>query len=124
TAQCSFDVTVNDTELPVISCPSNVTVSNNAGVCGATITYATPVGTDNCAGASTVMTAGQASATLFPIGTTTVTYQVSDASGNTAQCSFDVTVNDTELPIIACPSNIVVSNDPGVCGAIVNYASG
>jgi gliding motility-associated-like protein/uncharacterized repeat protein (TIGR01451 family) len=123
TAQCSFNVIVNDTEDPTISCPSDITVSNDAGVCGATVTYTTPTGSDNCAGATTSMIAGQASGTVFPVGTTVVTYEVTDASGNTAQCSFNVTVNDTEDPTITCPSDITVSNDAGVCGATVTYVA-
>ncbi|UKN03859.1 HYR domain-containing protein [Paracrocinitomix mangrovi] len=121
TAQCSFDVTINDNENPTISCPANITVNSDPGVCGATVTYTAPVGADNCPGSVTAMTAGQASGTIFPIGTTTVTYQVTDASGNTAQCSFDVTVNDNEAPTISCPADINVNNDLGSCGAIVTY---
>ncbi|UKN03857.1 HYR domain-containing protein [Paracrocinitomix mangrovi] len=98
-----------------------MTVNSDPGVCGATVTYTAPVGADNCPGSVTAMTAGQASGTIFPIGTTTVTYQVTDASGNTAQCSFDVTVNDNEAPTISCPADINVNNDLGSCGAIVTY---
>jgi hypothetical protein len=38
-----------------------------------------------------------------------------------ATCSFKVTVNDTTKPVINCPGNISVFNDPGVCGAIVRF---
>jgi hypothetical protein len=59
------------------------------------------------------------------LGTTTVTYRATDASGNTADCSFTVTVTenaDNEDPVISdCPANISVSNDAGSCGAIVNW---
>jgi gliding motility-associated-like protein len=123
TATCSFDVTVDDTENPAIVCPANITQNNDAGVCGATIVYATPVGTDNCPGAVTTLTAGQASGTVFPIGTTTVTYEVADASANTNTCSFTVTVNDTQNPSIVCPANITQSNSVGVCGATIVYAT-
>ncbi|MBK7130180.1 MAG: HYR domain-containing protein [Crocinitomicaceae bacterium] len=123
TTSCSFDVTVDDTENPVIVCPADITQSNDLNVCGATITYATPVGTDNCAGPLTALTAGQASGTVFPIGTTTVTYEVTDASTNTNTCSFDVTVNDTQNPAITCPANITQSNDLNVCGATITYAT-
>jgi hypothetical protein len=67
------------------------------------------VGTDNCSGSTTEQTAGLASGSTFPVGTTTNTFKVTDASGNTAECSFTVTVNDTEDPSITCPSNITLS---------------
>ncbi|HEY2974567.1 MAG TPA: immunoglobulin-like domain-containing protein [Pyrinomonadaceae bacterium] len=91
TSTCSFTVTVNDTENPVISCPANITLEPTCPS-GAIATYATPVGTDNCPGATTARTAGLASGSVFPIGTTTVSHMVTDASGNTASCSFTVTV--------------------------------
>lgn len=90
-ATCSFTVTVNDTENPVISCPSSITLEPTCPS-GAIATYTAPVGTDNCPGATTARTAGLASGSIFPIGTTTVTHTVTDASGNTASCSFTVTV--------------------------------
>ncbi|MBK7233189.1 MAG: HYR domain-containing protein [Saprospiraceae bacterium] len=59
TATCSFTITINDTEAPQITCPNNIVVSNDAGICGAVVTYSTPVGTDNCPGQVTVQTAGK-----------------------------------------------------------------
>jgi HYR domain/Bacterial surface protein, Ig-like domain len=84
-------VTVIDNTAPVISCPVNIVVEPTCPS-GAVVTYTTPVGTDNCAGATTTRTAGLASGAIFPIGTTTVTYTVTDASNNSASCSFTVTV--------------------------------
>ncbi|MEX1003729.1 MAG: HYR domain-containing protein, partial [Crocinitomicaceae bacterium] len=49
---CSFDVTVNDTENPTITCPADITVSNDAGDCGAVVNYVTPTGADNCPGST------------------------------------------------------------------------
>ncbi|MDO8281067.1 MAG: HYR domain-containing protein, partial [Thermodesulfovibrionia bacterium] len=43
-------------------------------------------------------TAGLASGSLFPIGTTTNTFLATDGSGNTSTCSFDVIVTDNEKP--------------------------
>ncbi len=43
---------------------------------------------------TTNMTSGQASGTMFPIGTTTVTYVATNSAGSDT-CSFTVTVNDT-----------------------------
>src|SRR5690606_41968976 len=59
----------------------------------------------------------------FPIGTTIVTYTITDAAGLTNSCSFNVTVNDTENPTIACPGNITVSNDNGNCDAVVTWTA-
>ncbi|MEM6345238.1 MAG: HYR domain-containing protein [Bacteroidota bacterium] len=121
-ATCSFDVTVLDVEDPTIACPANITVNNDPGDCGAVVTYADPTTTDNCPGETVTQTAGLASGMSFPVGTTTNTFVVTDASGNTATCSFDVTVNDTEAPTIVCPTAVIVNNDPGLCSAVVTYA--
>jgi hypothetical protein len=120
TDTCTFDVTVSDTEDPVVLCPANITVSNNPGQCDAVVTFMNSA-TDNCPGVIT--SSVPASGSVFPVGTTTVTVTATDASGNTATCSFDVTVNDTEDPVITCPGNISVNNDPGDCGAIVTFAA-
>ena len=122
TDQCTFTITVNDTEAPAITCPAAITTSNDTGDCSAVVTYTTPVGTDNCTGATTTQTAGLPSGSAFPVGTTTNTFVVTDAAGNTATCSFDVTVNDTEDPAITCPADITTSNDTGICGAVVTFA--
>jgi gliding motility-associated-like protein len=123
TTSCSFTVTVVDAEAPVITCPANITVSNDSGMCDAVVTYTAPVGTDNCTGATTALTAGLASGSAFPVGTTTVTYTVTDGSSNTTSCSFTVTVVDAEAPVISCPANITVSNDSGMCDAVVTYTA-
>jgi hypothetical protein len=91
TGTATQTVTVIDNTAPVISCPVNISLEPTCPS-GAIATYTAPVGTDNCAGATTVRTAGLASGSVFPIGTTTVTHRVTDASGNSASCNFTVTV--------------------------------
>jgi len=122
TSSCSFDITVSDTEFPVISCPSDIIVDNDSGLCTAVVSYSQPVGTDNCTGQTTVQIAGLSSGSVFPIGTTTNTFEVTDATGNIQSCSFDVIVNDTENPEISCTSDIIVDNDSGLCTAVVSYS--
>jgi hypothetical protein len=97
---CSFTITVEDKEAPVITCIENIEVDNEPGKCGAVVTYIAPVGTDNCPDAVTELTEGLGSGAFFPVGTTTETYTVTDASGNTTSCSFTVTVKDVEPPVI------------------------
>lgn len=48
TSTCTFDVIVSDTENPALTCPSDITQSNDAGLCSAVVNYTTPVGVDNC----------------------------------------------------------------------------
>ncbi|MBO6631959.1 MAG: HYR domain-containing protein, partial [Psychroserpens sp.] len=120
TVSCSFNVTVNDTETPSLSCPSNIVTVNDTGLCSAVVDYTVTSG-DNCPGATVVQTSGLASGAAFPIGTTTNTFVITDASGNSISCSFDVLVNDAEAPTISCPADIVTSNDAGACSAVVNY---
>ncbi|MBJ6369368.1 HYR-like domain-containing protein, partial [Snuella sedimenti] len=42
----------------------------------------------------------------FPIGTTTVTWTVTDEEGNFETCTQDVTVTDDEDPSISCPGDL------------------
>jgi uncharacterized repeat protein (TIGR01451 family) len=121
-SSCVQTITVNDTENPTISCPANITQGNDLGACGAVVTYTTPVSSDNCPGAITTQTSGLPSGSTFPVGTTTNTFEVTDTSGNKASCSFTVTVNDVENPVISCPANITL--EP-TCpsGAIATYTT-
>src|SRR5438094_4531660 len=103
TATCSFTVTVNDSEPPVIACPTNMVANVDASLCSAVVTYTAPVGTDNCAGALTTQTGGLASGSAFQIGRASCRERVTDAAGDTATYSFTVTVTDSEPPVIVCP---------------------
>jgi hypothetical protein len=94
---CSFTVTVTDNENPVLSvCPADIDIELASGVCETIVSWTAPTGTDNCpvAGSPVVVTqiAGPASGSTFFGGVDTVTYMATDAAGNTATCSFTVTV--------------------------------
>lgn len=88
TSTCSFDVTVDDVENPVIitDCPATIEV------CGPqNITWTAPEATDNCSIASTVSNFNNGD--FFEVGTHTVEYIFTDPSGNSVDCSFDITVH-------------------------------
>ena len=62
---------------------------------------------------------GLTSGSVFPVGTTTLSYTATDASGNSSSCSFDIIVKDNEKPVIACAADQTQVADAGVCSAIV-----
>jgi len=84
-------VVEKDTIKPSIDCIDNIESVGDAN--GTVVTYTTPVGTDNLSGAVTIQTEGLKSGALFPIGTTTNTFQVTDKAGNKTSCSFQVIVS-------------------------------
>ena len=91
-------VTVIDTSKPVIvNLPADISVSNDAGLCSAVVSWTEPQATDNCGTPS--LTSNYSSGDAFPVGTTTVIYTTEDIHGNTQVDSFKVTVKDTEQPV-------------------------
>ncbi|MDG2447369.1 MAG: HYR domain-containing protein, partial [Flavobacteriaceae bacterium] len=110
----SDDVTVQDTTPPTISCPADIILNNENGVCGAVATWlSTDVSaSDNCSISSVTQTSGLNSGDIFPVGTTTNTFLVSDNSGLTATCSFNVIVEDNEDPTwVNAPTDLTVECD-------------
>ena len=51
----------------------------------------------------------------YPVGTTTVTWTATDASGNTATCEQLITVEDNEKPVVTCVEDSTRDTDPGAC---------
>jgi len=94
TSTTTQTVVVDDVTAPVVTVPQNITVNNDANVCGAVVNYNVSA-TDNCSTVTPTMTAGLASGAEFPVGTTTVTYTATDAAGNKTEESFTVTVENT-----------------------------
>lgn len=116
TAFASFTVTIVDTEFPTISCPANITVGTDPGICGAVVNYSVTFN-DNCPGATLTLLSGIASGSPFPAGSTTNTFRVTDTSGYSTTCSFSITVMDNVPPALTCPSNMTVNTDPEQCVA-------
>jgi hypothetical protein len=121
TATCQQRVTVLDLEKPALgSCPASIVKSTDPGLSTAVVTFTTPAATDNCPGVT--VSCSRASGTAFPMGTTTVTCNATDASGNQSTCQFTVTVNDTEAPKITCPPNqIGITASPRDPSVTVTY---
>ncbi|MFK8055645.1 MAG: HYR domain-containing protein, partial [Saprospiraceae bacterium] len=90
-----FNIEVLDLESPEVTCPATISVFAAVGETTAEVTIPLPTVSDNCSGFTVVNsfnTNGIDASDDYPLGTTTVTYTVTDASGNTSICMFDVTV--------------------------------
>nr|WP_294859343.1 HYR domain-containing protein [uncultured Fluviicola sp.] len=113
-ATCGYTVSVTDTESPVIvNCPGSVIQNSDAGECGAIVNWVVPSFTDNCG--ATISGTGIPN-TYFPVGVSNVNYTVVDNAGNSASCSFSITVIDAEVPVITCPDTIAS------CNPLVTYS--
>jgi hypothetical protein len=125
TNNCSFTVTVQDTNKAVIVCPANVTLPINFACSRQVNNIGLVNAADNCGNVSitykitgTTMGAGSnnASGTVFNKGLSTVTYFVEDAEGNIDSCSFTVTIIDNIKPIPTCPPTQTLFLDPAAIG--------
>ncbi|HWP42880.1 MAG TPA: HYR domain-containing protein, partial [Blastocatellia bacterium] len=109
-----------------VTCPDDIEVSNDVGMCGAMVAYPDPEATQEC---ETVV-CNPPSGSVFPVGTTTVQCTGTAAGGGgdgdgdgepQSICSFNITVRDTEPPQITCPQDLVVSTTGTTCTAEANY---
>jgi large repetitive protein len=116
-----------DNAPPTISCPATQTIPI---VLPAT-SYTSSTGefdpvsyADNCPGTVSIShnLSHTSSTTLdgyaFPVGTTTVVWTAQDVCGNTATCSFNVTV--AYATTLTCPPIIVTSTDLNSCSALIS----
>ena len=119
TNKCSFTITVLESVPPTItSCPTNRIASTTATNSNSgTIAYSPAFSaTDNCSIKTNYCVPPTGS--TFPKGTNTVTCTSQDKSGNTANCSFTVTVIDNTRPTI---SNAVNQSVAQACDGTVTY---
>uniref|UniRef100_A0A674AIW7 Sushi, von Willebrand factor type A, EGF and pentraxin domain-containing protein 1 n=1 Tax=Salmo trutta TaxID=8032 RepID=A0A674AIW7_SALTR len=93
--------TCTDSEPPWVQCPRDVVAETDERRGTANISWNVPTATDNSGQevlvqVKPVYTPPQ----LFPIGEERITYVATDRAGNQANCTFTVTVIDTEPPVI------------------------
>lgn len=86
----SFQIIVKDNEPPVFYCADDITVKGNTA--GAEVFYPQLNVTDNCPNLRLELLEGKPSGAFFPLGTTTLKYRATDASGNSSDCTFKVVV--------------------------------
>jgi hypothetical protein len=105
---------------PTIECPAPITVNNAAGKCNAVVNFAPKV--DGMCPDVTA-TSVPPSGTAFDVGTTSVTATAASPSfpQSHPMCKFNVTVNDVEAPLIACPAPMTI-DATGPLGATATFA--
>ncbi|AWO97474.1 putative sushi von Willebrand factor type A EGF and pentraxin domain-containing protein 1 [Scophthalmus maximus] len=90
-----------DAEAPLIQCPGDIVAETDERRGTANVSWNVPNATDNSKEEVVVQVKPvYVPPQFFPIGKQTITYTASDRSGNQANCSFTVTVIDTEPPVI------------------------
>jgi hypothetical protein len=117
----TVQVTVLDTLSPTLICPDNIV----RGYCDAQVIFGIPNGIDNClitGNLEAQQFGGLPSGAQFPIGTTVQRFVVHDGPGNSAICSFSVTV----LPPLAdVNASLTIPSCSGSCdGQIVLETNG
>ena len=93
----TFTVRVIDTAPPVVTVPANVTIDR------APINFSFTASATDAVDGALVPACTSPSGSKFPIGTTTVTCQATDARGNVGSATFTVTVRPGRSPIDTVP---------------------
>jgi hypothetical protein len=122
TNSCAFDVIVQDTTPPTISCPANVTAtcsqSTNPGITGTAtatdtcdpnpkVTYTDTAGPVNCTGLAGI----------------TRTWTATDASGNSATCVQSITYTNTTAPTVTVPTGSNLGCNPATLPTVASVTA-
>ena len=86
-AEAAIQVTVLDGSAPTVTCPPDITVHQCAGP----LDYALPQVTDNCT-PDMEQLAGPPPSAFFPEGTTSVSWRISDGTGFSKTCTWQITL--------------------------------
>ena len=129
TTTCAFSVEIlpssPNSNISLI-CPIDIVVEVPVGQQSSVVTYSIPTGFTDCASRRVILDPPleYRSGSVFPLGTTLVTYQGRDDCGGVATCSFNVTVTEripvSELSLV-CPANINITVPQGANGAIATW---
>ncbi|XP_041457583.1 mucin-17-like [Lytechinus variegatus] len=125
-ASCSFLVTINsvdNTPPDIQNCPPQVNEEIGFGATSGVVAWPIVFASDN-SGQLEVPSLSHNNGGIFPLGTTAVTIEFRDLSGNTAVCSFTVTVTaqaDNIPPVVNCPLDITETVELGTSSRQVSF---
>ncbi len=122
--ECSHVVVVSDNYAPEITCPQDMAVSVEPGLCVAGISdYGQAEATAPCSQPGVSVEAP----TEFEVGVNEIVHTATADNGLIAQCTQLVTVVDDESPAIACPADTLVeipqSQNEAFIGSLVATAT-
>jgi uncharacterized repeat protein (TIGR01451 family) len=117
---CSFTVTVVEAAPPAIECPADQTVAAAAGEIETSVNPGTPTATGDNVQVEGIRSDNRAVTDPYPVGTTTITWRATDATGRTASCNQHIVVTSNDAPTIQCPANQTVAAPTGTCQASVD----
>jgi hypothetical protein len=116
TAFASFQVAVNAANAPTLSLPADFSVFLQDQSSGITVAF------DATADQDAVVVCSPASASFFPIGTTTVNCTATNVFGLSSTGSFTITVLLDPRPTLILPADITV-DATSASGAVVTYTA-
>ena len=126
-ATASATVTVVDTTGPIVSAPAAITVA--ATDASGTAATATSIASYLTSGTALDLVNGEVAVTtnaptVFPLGSTTVTFSASDSTGNGGSATSTVTVEDQTAPSIAATAiTIEATSSAGASLTAANIAA-
>jgi gliding motility-associated-like protein len=112
-ASCTQTISVADTENPEINCPPDTSIVIQSGHYNTRVELGSPETNDN----DRVISVSNNAPSLFPLGSTMVTWTVRDNAGNIATCDQTVNVSTDNLPItenVLSFPNIITPNGDGM----------
>jgi hypothetical protein len=97
-------ITVRDNEPPKINCPAKKLIQSPSAL-GTEVSFSLPEAEDNCPSVKIKQVSGPKSGSVFPVGSTTVSFMAQDFAGNKTTCELEIEVIKAETPILKCPKN-------------------
>lgn len=101
-----------------IVCTPPLVVTTSKGCGSVNVEVPSPSATGGC---SPITITSSHQGTSFPVGTTIITWEVKDASGQTATCQQLITVADQTPPRLNCPPDIIVQ-PKSLTGSLVEFS--
>jgi hypothetical protein len=90
-------------QAPTITCPASFSVDADTGACATNVSFTGAHAATAIGYPVPTITYSPDSGTSFSVGTTTVTATATNSQG-TDSCTFTVTVNDVQLPVVSNPT--------------------